>query len=225
MFLPKTKALARIRKLPYPVLQAWTKPKLNMPAKRNSTAPDILSGAEGRKLFQAFPLDGKAMFCILYFTGMRQETGRDLLWKNVDTRNKLITIPAAADKKGKERFVEGMPDQMWQILGDLPKQDGDTPVVVSPRRFKTMMSHARSAAGINPWPKNALRRSFASHHLNYRNSGGSQDRLTQTLLIMCHTEKPSVFWNNYFRRSRPAEATAYFDVDLTAEEKRSLGIS
>ena len=195
-----------------------------MPAKKSSTAPAILAGEEGKKLFEAFPLEGKAMFCVLYFTGMRQETGRDLKWRDIDLKNKLITIPAAADKKGKERFVEGMPGRMWDILNSLPKQDANSSVVPTPRRFKTLMAKATKGAGIKTWPKNALRRSFASHHLNYENPEGGQDRLTQTLLIMCHTEKPSVFWNSYFRRSRPDEAAIYFDVDLTDEEKRSLGV-
>lgn len=195
-----------------------------MPAKKSSTTPDILTGGQGKALFESFPLEGKAMFCVLYFTGMRQETGRDLVWRDVDLKNKLITIPAAADKKGKERFVEGMPERMWEILNMLPAQDPDTPVVISPRRFKTMMTKAKEGAGLASWPKNALRRSFASHHLNFENPEGTKDRLTQTLLIMCHTEKPNVFWNSYFRRSRPDGAATYFDVNLTPEEKGSLGI-
>jgi len=186
--------------------------KKRMPLKKKVTAPSILSGDQGQALFAAIPKEHKAMFAILYFTGMRQEMGRDLKWADVDLENRMIHVPAYADKKNRERFIEGMPDRLWEILENLPEEPKDTAIVPSPRRFKTIMTAARKAAKIDPWPTNALRRSFASHHLHYKTTSGSKDRLSQTLLIMCHQESPTVFWNFYYRRSTAAEAQKYFDV-------------
>lgn len=195
-----------------------------MPLKRRESSPPILTGEQGVKLFQAFPLEEKAMFAVQYFTGMRRTIGQKITWGHVDFETRVISIPDKADKKFKDRFIEGMAPRMWEILEQLPPRPKGENIIPSDTRYKRLMQKAIDRAGIDPWPRNALRRSFASHFLNYENPDGSKDRLTDTLLIMMHQQNPATFWKHYFRRSRPSWANAYFNVSLTAAEKKSLGI-
>ena len=166
----------------------------------------------------------KGWFAVVYFTGLRQSVGNKMKWGDVDHKHRVIAVSAKADKVGRERYLEGMPDRLWEVLGQLPEKDPNEPIIPSRNTVRGVMETARKAAKIADWPRNAMRRSFASHHLNFKNPDGTQDRLTTTLVVMCHTDKPDVFWKEYFRRSRSEWADDYFDVGLTAAEKKSLGI-
>lgn len=195
-----------------------------MPKKKKVSNTRILTAEEGAALFHAIPLQHRAWFTVMYFTGMRQTVGGKIPWSDVDFEERVISVSEEADKVDQERFLEGMPDRMWEILEKLPKQPKKEMVMPCRDTVQTVLAAAKKKAKITPWPRNAVRRSFASHHLNYKNPEGNKDRLTTTLVVMCHTDKPDVFWKEYFRRSRPKWADEYFDVDLNEEELKSLGI-
>ena len=178
-----------------------------MPLVRQSP-PGILDVDASHRFLQALEEEPKfaGLFAIRYFTGLRVSTLQATDWRQIDADRKLITITPEADKKGRERFLEGMPDQLWPWIERYGHNSGPISRVRSVHIHQVQRRIA-ARAGIASTPANWMRNNFASYHLHRG--------LDLTLMIMCHEGSPTTFWNRYFRRTTKEETDRYFAIEAT----------
>ena len=169
------------------------------------TPPGILDVDASHRFLQALEDEPKfaGLFAIRYFTGLRVSTLQATDWRQIDPDRKLITITPEADKKGRERFLEGMPDQLWPWIERYGHDQGPISRVRS-AHIHQVQRRIAARANIDSRPANWMRHNFASYHIHRG--------LDLTLMIMCHEGTGSTFWNKYFRRTTKAEGNRYFQI-------------
>src|SRR5262249_50858509 len=133
-------------------------------AKVTSSPPGILTVDEAARLLEAATPDVLPYIAIGLFAGLRSAELERLDWSEVDFESGLIEVTAQKSKTASRRFVP-MQDNLRQWLLKLHKHAGN----VTPFGFAYLVAQARKRAGINEWPSNALRHSFASYHLAHFN--------------------------------------------------------
>jgi integrase len=134
-------------------------------------APGILSVAQARSLLEACPREIVAAVAIGLFAGLRQSEIERLEWKDVDLERGFIHVSAQNSKTAQRRLVTVSENlRSWLANGSTSNHSGP----VCPANYRLLFHKAQQAAGIAPWPKNALRHSFASYHLAaYQNAAGT----------------------------------------------------
>jgi integrase len=83
---------------------------------------------------------------------------------------------------------------------------------VTPDNFAKQLEAARAAAGIEDWPDNGLRHSFASYHLAHFKDAKA------LALEMGHTNEDMIF-TNYRQLVKPKEAERYWNIRPAATAK------
>jgi integrase len=76
---------------------------------------------------------------------------------------------------------------------------------VTPVNYRELLDAAREAAGIQEWPQNALRHSFASYHLARFNDAAA------LALELGHTNSNLVF-QHYRQLVKPKQAERYWKI-------------
>ena len=78
-------------------------------------------------------------------------------------------------------------------------------VVSSPREWRTLREKARMTVGLEEWPHNALRHSYASYHLaKHKDIGLLTDQLGHT--------SPQMVFQHYRNIVKPTEAERYWKI-------------
>ena len=136
------------------------------------------------------------------FAGLRRAELEAPRLKAVDLRSRLIEVTARNAKSARRRFVNIKPNLLaW--LKPHAKSSGP----VAPVRFQKLLNKGRKAAGIQTWPNNALRHSFASYYLaHFRKAGAAE-----LALEMGHTNASLVF-QHYRELVKPKEAERYWNI-------------
>jgi integrase len=97
-----------------------------------------------------------------FFAGIRRaELGR-LDWSEIDFEEGHIEIKAAKAKTASRRIIK-LRDNLRAWL--MPQRQHEGPVMPSEATWRAGVADAMSGAGIESWPHNAARHSFASYHL------------------------------------------------------------
>jgi integrase len=136
------------------------------------------------------------------FAGLRRAELERLDWKEIDLQARLIEVTAANAKSARRRFVKIKPNLLlW--LKPYTKPNGR----VAPPNFRKLLDKAREAAGIQTWPNNALRHSFASYYLAHFKKAGA----AELALEMGHTSTNLVF-QHYRELVKPKEAKRYWNI-------------
>jgi len=134
------------------------------------------------------------------FAGLRRAELERLDWKEVDLQSGLIEVTASKAKSARRRFVKIQPNLVkWlqphvQLSGNL-----------TPPKYREVLDAARAAAGIQEWPQNALRHSFASYHLARFNDAAL------LALELGHTNSNLVF-QHYRQLVKPKQAERYWKI-------------
>ena len=91
---------------------------------------------------------------------------------------------------------------------------------VTPPKYRELLDAAREAAGIEQWPHNALRHSFASYHLAQFKDAAA------LALEIGHTNSNLVF-QHYRQLVRPKQAERYWKITPALASKKVIqfGIS
>ena len=142
------------------------------------------------------------------FAGLRRAEIERLDWSEIDFESGLIEVKAEKSKTARRRFVTLQPNLREWLL-PVRKHRGN----VTPRenRWK-VFDQAREAAGINEWPDNALRHSYASYQLaHFKNAA-------ETALQLGHHDSRVTF-AHYRELVRPKEAERYWNIRPAATEK------
>lgn len=93
------------------------------------------------------------------FCGIRTAELAALNWDDVNFRKRQVTIPARIAKKRRLRNIP-IPDNAMAWLASYQGRKGP---IAPPNSAHKLVRLAR-AAGVEPWPHNALRHSFGSYH-------------------------------------------------------------
>ena len=144
------------------------------------------------------------------FAGLRAAEIERLDWSEIDLGSGLIEVTAKNSKTAKRRLVKILPNlSAWLQLTAKPRG------LVAPRNLRAMLLESRKRAGIESWPANALRHSFASNHIAYFNDAAA------LALELGHTHTGVIF-EHYRQIVKPGDAKRYWEITPSAASSKIL---
>jgi integrase len=176
-------------------------------AKEIDAAVGILTVEQTARLIENAAPELVPYLAIGAFAGLRRAELERLDWKEVDLQSGLIEVTASKAKSARRRFVKIQPN-LAKWLQPYAQLSGN----VTPSGYRVLLETARGAAGIEQWPQNALRHSFASYHLARFNDAAA------LALELGHTNSNLVF-QHYRQLVRPKEAERYWKIVPVAGKK------
>jgi integrase len=170
-------------------------------ARETPSKVGILTPEQLTKLLESAGKKTLPYWAIGAFAGLRSaELGR-LEWSDVHFESGLIEVGADKSKTAAKRFVRIMP-QLAAWLAPYRRKIGH---LLPKRGLRKLLEADREAAEIKPWPVNALRHSFASHHYaHFHDAAALASELG-------HANTHMVF-SHYRERVRPEIAAKYFAI-------------
>ena len=169
-------------------------------AKVIETAVGILTVDQTARLLESAPAELVPYVAIGAFAGLRRAELERLDWKEVDLQSGLIEVTASKAKSARRRFGKIQPN-LARWLQPYAQLSGN----VTPANYRELLDAAREAAGIQEWPQNALRHSFASYHLARFNDAAALS------LELGHTNSNLVF-QHYRQLVKPKQAERYWKI-------------
>lgn len=179
-------------------------------AKEIESAVGILTVDETASLLENAPWELLPYVAIGAFAGLRRAELERLEWQEVDLHSGLIEVTARKAKSARRRFVRIQPN-LAKWLRPHAKLSGN----VTPTDYRVLLETARDAAGIEQWPQNALRHSFASYHLAKFNDAAA------LALELGHTNSNLVF-QHYRQLVKPKQAERYWKIALASADKKVI---
>lgn len=169
--------------------------------------PGILSVDQVAALLQHAGRHGLlAYVAIGLFAGLRSAELLRLQWSAVNIEEKSIVVGAQIAKKRSRRVVEICP-----ALEAFLTAAGGTGMLVDESSFRENLDALRQAAGLEEWPHNGLRHSFASYHL------AAYGDAIKTATMLGHKD-PGVVHNHYKALVQKSEAMRFWNLrPVTAE--------
>jgi integrase len=179
-------------------------------AKEIESAVGILTVEETARLLESAAPELLPYVAIGAFAGLRRAELERLDWKEVDLQSGLIEVAAAKAKSARRRFVKIQPN-LAKWLQPHAQLSGN----VTPTGYRALLEAAREAAGIEQWPQNALRHSFASYHLARFNDAAL------LALELGHTNSNLVF-QHYRQLVKPKQAERYWKIAPAVAGKKVI---
>jgi len=150
----------------------------------------------------------KAIFLLPIFTGLRIQTLLNLDWdSHVHREDRVVEIPKQFDKKGKTRYLEGIPGTFWDWVEALDPH-GPISEGMTERDFYRYRLSVMETAKLDHHSDNVFRRSFASHAIHVIGLG-------PTLLLMTHKGDPTTFHEHYYIPTLKRQSVNYFEIPPT----------
>jgi integrase len=176
-------------------------------AKEKKSDIGILSVTQAARLLESATPDILPYISIGLFAGLRRAEIERLDWAEIDFESGLIEVKAERSKTAQRRLVTMQPNLREWLL-PVRKHKGP----VTPEDFNKQFVCTRVAAGIDDWPDNALRHSFASYHLaHFKNAAA-------TALELGHHDSRITF-AHYRELVRPKEGERYWNIRPSTSEK------
>jgi len=169
----------------------------------------ILTVTQAARLLESATPDILPYIAIGLFAGLRRAEIERLDWSEIDFESGLIQVKAEKAKGARKRFVTMQPNLREWLL-PLRKHKGN---VTSGEMFRQAFDQARIAAGIEEWPDNALRHSFASYHLAHFKNAAS------TALELGHHDSRVTF-AHYRELVKPKDADQYWNIRLAGTKEK-----
>ncbi len=170
----------------------------------------ILTPAETARLLESCSACLLAFVAIGAFAGLRRSEIERLDWSDVDLETGFIEVKAINAKSARRRSVKIQPNlRKWLELVKRPNGQ------VAPRAYEQLLAEARQHAGIQIWPHNALRHSFASYHLEYFKNTAA------LALELGHTNSSLVF-QHYRQVVKPQQAESYWGIVPSPRNKKVI---
>jgi integrase len=174
---------------------------------------EILPVEQSSGLLQAAELVGGSMtpfIAIGLFAGLRTREIAVLDWKDIDLAEKTITVHAIKTKTRARRIVD-ISNNLNQWLLPCSANTGR----VAPEHYRQRFEDTRRAAGIDPWPRNAMRHSAASYHL----AAHRNESLTQAML---GHESGKMLIQHYRELVKPKDAARYWRLMPASESAERI---
>lgn len=130
---------------------------------RKMKAVNILQPEQAETLLKNASPEIIPFFAIGLFAGLRVDEIKKLDWKYIDLEHRKIDLTWFPTKTLQPRWVP-IHDNLKEILKPYVRTEGP----VTPRsyqRLRKLREKAEKAAGLWPWPQNALRHSYISYRL------------------------------------------------------------
>jgi integrase len=169
-------------------------------AKVIESAIGILTVEDTAHLLESAASELVPYIAIGAFAGLRRAELERLDWREIDLQAGLIEVTAKKAKSARRRFVRLQPN-LAKWLQPYAQLSGN----VAPLKYRELLDAAREAAGIEQWPHNALRHSFASYHLARFNDAAA------LALELGHTNSNLVI-QHYRQLVKPKQAERYWNV-------------
>jgi len=160
----------------------------------------ILTVEETARLLESAAPELVPYIAIGAFAGLRRAELERLDWREIDLQAGLIEVTAKKAKSARRRFVRIQPN-LTKWLQSYAQLSGN----VTPPNYRELLDTARDGAGIQEWPQNALRHSFASYHLARFNDAAA------LALELGHSSAHLVF-QHYRQLVRPKQAERYWMI-------------
>jgi integrase len=177
-------------------------------AKVIQTPIGILTVDETARLLENAPTNVVPYIAIGAFAGLRRSELERLDWNEVDLESHLVEVTAKNAKSARRRFVPIQPN-LGKWLEPYRGSIGN----VTTSDYRELLDSAREAAGIEEWPQNALRHSFASYHLARFNNAGA------LALELGHASAHLVF-QHYRQLVKPKQAERYWKITPAVPSKK-----
>jgi integrase len=182
---------------------------------------EILTNAQITALLKAvceteFELLPYHVVCI--FAGIRPKEVERLTWNNVNMDESFIEVPDEKSKTAIRRIVDMEPllikwlDFYMKSGGNV--QDGVTPTSNLRKRLRAV----RKTAGLDRWPQDAPRRTFASCWLAVHSD---VNRLNN---LMGHTS-PEMLWRHYHRAVTQKHAKTFWKIEPPSARAKIVRIA
>jgi len=142
-----------------------------------------------------------ATVAIGLFAGLRPAEIERLSWSEIDLAARLIEVTAKKAKTRQRRHVT-ISDNLFAWLKTVKTRAGN---VAPPGKVHEKIVPLAKGIGVDPWPHDALRHSFASYHLAKHRDAA------RTALELGHGNQDMLF-RNYRELVKPAQAEAYWNI-------------
>ena len=173
-------------------------------AREPKSKPGILTVEEASALLVNASPEIVPYLAIGLFAGLRRAEIERLDWSEIDFDSGHIEVTAEKSKsKIANRFITIQPN-LREWLMPFRKLKGN----LTPRdqfEFRRLFEQARKDAGVEPWPDNALRHSFASYHVAHFKDAKA------LALEMGHRDSGMLF-NHYRALVKPKEAEHFWNI-------------
>lgn len=126
---------------------------------RNARQVAILTPEQLDAFLRAVDPDFLPYFALSAFTGLRREEVLRLDWSEVKLDRVLVDLPFAKSKNRRRKLIE-VPENLKAWLAPHARASGP---LMPKKKLQLALERAAKAAGIVPWPQNALRHSFCSY--------------------------------------------------------------
>lgn len=177
-------------------------------APKAGAAREVLPVATCARLADFDDEDLRLFFILSIFAGLRTEEILKLQWSDVKIKERVIHIrPGVMKDSGgwNERYVD-FTEPIIRRIKWISSRAGDGPVLALPYgTFRKARVKAAVSCGLNQWPRNAGRHSFASYHL--ARSGNAAETAHQ----MGHTS-PALVYRTYARAVMPSLAERFWKI-------------
>jgi integrase len=173
----------------------------------------ILNVDQTARLLESASAELVPYIAIGAFAGLRRAELERLDWREVDLQGGLIEVTAKKAKSARRRFVRIQPN-LAKWLHPYAQLSGN----VAPPKYRELLDAAREAAGIERWPHNALRHSFASYHLARFNDAAA------LALELGHTNSNLVF-QHYRQLVKPKQAEWYWKITPAPTGKKVVAFA
>ena len=163
---------------------------------------EILTVEQTTQFLNTLPDKALPYFTIGAFAGLRPREIERLEWADVQLSEGFIRVRAKVAKTASNRLVDIQPN-LRDWLSPLAKPSGP----VTPPNLRRIRLAAQQKSGLQRWPQDGLRHSFASYHLaHFRNIN---DLATQ----MGHTDTKLIF-RHYRSVVSKDEAARFWKIGL-----------
>ena len=173
--------------------------------------PELLTVGQAENMLKSTMGQDRAYAALGMFVGVRPEELPKLDWKHVDLESGIVRLPPEITKTNVGRILYLEPNAVAWLKTVKSRGlmfEGDASCLTG--RLKT-------AAGLQEWPQNVLRHTFATMHVTAFEDAG------RTALMMHSRENPKVLFQHYFRPTLKKNALKFWKIRPQALKPRSGG--
>lgn len=167
--------------------------------------PHFLTVEQSERLLRGLPSLHLPAVVVQLFAGVRPEevassgTKPRLEWRHLNRADRMIRVPADVAKTRRARVIEGLPEALWAWLPPEPRTGPLCAV-----RSQTVALVCRTAVGLDRWPQDALRHTFATYAVALWGDAG------RVALVLGHESGVGLLHRHYRGLTTKAEAERFF---------------
>jgi integrase/recombinase XerD len=151
------------------------------------------------------------LFCI--FAGIRPQEVERLEWSNVNLDEGHVVIPEEASKTDTRRVVEMEPLLRRWLSYFIERRGEQTGAIIVTSNFRKRLRAIRKAAGLEIWPQDAPRRTYASCWL------AIHEKVDRLNYFMGHTS-PAMLYRHYHRAVTLNQAKEFWEIEPPRSPKK-----